>query len=122
MKPSENLDILLKDNNKQIIKFNEEVSAMLTRMAHATAVDLLESDDVLKRSIGNVEMSIAMADLIDLEEEIEKTTKEIERLNKEIKRASGIAFQSKNLLKKHQACQSGRRKRKNWKHLKNSLH
>jgi valyl-tRNA synthetase len=90
MKPSENLDILLKDNNGQTIKFNEEVSAMLTRMAHASAVEHLESDDVLKRSIGNVEMSIAMADLIDLEEEIEKTSKEINRLKKEIKRASGM--------------------------------
>ena len=90
MKPSEDLEISLHDEQGNFVELSKDSKAILDKMCHAHVVENLNSDDVLSRTIEKAVMTIKMDDLVDLEAEKEKLTKEIEHLEKEIKRASGM--------------------------------
>ena len=90
MKPSEDLEISLHDEQGNFVELSKDSKAILDKMCHAHVVENLDSDDVLSRTIEKAVMTIKMDDLVDLEAEKEKLTKEIEHLEKEIKRASGM--------------------------------
>ena len=90
MKPSEDFEISLHDEQGNFVELSKDSKAILDKMCHAHVVENLNSDDVLSRTIEKAVMTIKMDDLVDLEAEKEKLTKEIEHLEKEIKRASGM--------------------------------
>ena len=90
MKPSEDLEISLHDEQGNFVELSKDSKAILDKMCHAHVVENLDSNDVLSRTIEKAVMTIKMDDLVDLEAEKEKLTKEIEHLEKEIKRASGM--------------------------------
>jgi len=98
LKPSEPLTIALLDENGRALDLSADNKAVLDKMCRAK-VGILETADVLSRTVEKVVLNVAMDALVDLNEEKEKLTAQIARLEKEIKRASGM-LANPNFLKK----------------------
>lgn len=90
LKPSFELDIIVKDEVGHIVPCDERRNAILQKMCHATWIQEDRSEEMLVRSILNGSISVALASIINVEEEIIKLTKECTRLQGEIKRAEGM--------------------------------
>ncbi|MBP3853799.1 MAG: valine--tRNA ligase, partial [Erysipelotrichaceae bacterium] len=90
MKPSETLNISIRDENGQWIPLTDDAMAMLDKMAHAVNVDDLHSTELLTRTMHQVVFTCAMDSLIDYNKEKEKLSQELKRLENEIKRSQGM--------------------------------
>ncbi len=86
LKPKEEINILLTDNEGNPYALSEEGKALLEGMAKIVLVDALESEDLLVRDVEGFKLNAAMADLVDVDAEIAKLEKEIARLEKEVAR------------------------------------
>ncbi len=84
LKPSETIEISLHDEKGAAIELPENLKNLLEGMAHVQVCAQLPTEDVLSRTIDHAILTVAMADLIDLEEEKAKWEKEIVRLEKEV--------------------------------------
>ncbi len=90
--PSKELQILLKDGDDTDFRRADENQAFLMKLAKLNQVTWLnEGDDIPMAStqlVGNMEVLVPMAGLIDKDKEIARLTKEIEKLDKEVSRIS----------------------------------
>lgn len=86
LKPSEEIVISLHDEKGAVLDLPENLAALLSGMAHASIKADLHTEDVLSRTIDHAVLTVAMDELIDLNEEKAKWEKEISRLEKEVMR------------------------------------
>lgn len=99
LKPSMEIDVVIKDENDQLVARDEKTAAILQKMCHANWVSEMQEEEMAVRPIVNGTLSVPLAAIINVEEEIEKLSKELERLTKEIKRADSM-LQNENFVKK----------------------
>ncbi len=88
LKPSYEIDVIVKDKAQNLLVAEELVAAILKRMAHATWVSNDTDEEVVERTILNGSLSVVLSSIIDKEVEIEKCKVEITKLEAEIKRAT----------------------------------
>ncbi len=90
LKPSMDIEVVIKDENDVNIEVNEKINAILQKMCHATWVNKDFNEEMAVRAILNGTLSVPLAAIINVEEEIAKLSKELDRLAKEIKRGEGM--------------------------------
>lgn len=103
LKPSFEIDVIIKDDKGKIVEGNVAIQAILAKMCHATWVSMDSDEEMLTRTILNGTLSVPLASIVNVEEEIEKLTKELERLRKEIARGEGMLSNEKFVSKAPQA-------------------
>lgn len=94
LKPSFELNITISSK----YQYSEVEKEILTKMAHATVVEKLESEYV-ERILSFSTIQISLENVVDKEEERKKLIVEIERLESEIKRASMMLSNEKFISK-----------------------
>ena len=90
LKPSMDINVIIKDEKEVLIKPNDRINAILVKMCHATWIEEESKEEMVMRPILNGTLSVPLASIINVEEEIEKLSKELKRLNGEIKRGEGM--------------------------------
>lgn len=90
LKPSTDVEAIVKDGNGTILASIPFVNAILNKMCHANWVDVDKQEEMVVRPIHNGSISIALASLINVEEEKAKLSKELAKLAQEIKRGEGM--------------------------------
>jgi len=91
--PSKELEILLKDGDDEDFRRADDNQGFLMKLAKLSKITWLnEGDDIpmaTTQLVGQMEVLVPMAGLIDKDKEIARLTKEIEKLDKEIGRIAG---------------------------------
>ena len=90
LKPSADINVIIKDENNNIVASNASINAILQRMCHATWIDEATDEEMASRTILNGTLNVPLAAVINVEEEIKKLEKEVKRLLGEIKRGEGM--------------------------------
>ena len=90
LKPSMDIEVIIKDENNKIMPCIEYINAILQKMCHATWSNEESNEEMAVRPILNGTLNVPLASIINVEEEIEKLTKELNRLTQEIKRGEGM--------------------------------
>lgn len=90
LKPSADIEVLIYDEQGTLRPTVSSINAILERMCHATWLDHAKEEEMVVRAIRGGSLKVALASIINIEEEIAKLTKEKERLEKEIKRSQGM--------------------------------
>ena len=103
VKPSLPLSIYVADKNGAPIVLNEAISQILKKMANAEVLAKKGNEETVSRTILNGSLEIALADVVNFEEEIKKLEKEVIRLQGEIKRCEGMLSNEKFTSKAPQA-------------------
>lgn len=89
IKPSQELEILVKDFKENPESFDGLEQEMLFMLARIKVIEVLDGE-LLSRVYTQGSINILVSDIIDYEEELVKLSKEEERLNGEIKRSEGM--------------------------------
>ena len=89
LKPNAPLTVLIRDLNNQVVPVNENLAAMMEKMAKAQWVSSLEGDLTVQPVTGG-SLFIPAEQLLDRKAEIEKLTAEAERLSQEVARSNHI--------------------------------
>lgn len=89
LKPSAPVNIFVTDQQGNYREIDDAMAAILFKMCKATWCEG-SNEEVVSRNILNGSLAIALAEMINVEEEIEKGEKEIARLRSEIARAEGM--------------------------------
>jgi valyl-tRNA synthetase len=91
--PAKNIPILLKNGNDEDQRRLNENQQFLTTLAKLESINWLNPGETAPMSstslVGNMEILVPMAGLIDVEAESARLSKEIEKLQSELKRISG---------------------------------
>lgn len=103
LKPSFDIDVLISDEDGNIIKTDDKINAILQKMCHATWISQESDEEMMTRTILNGTLSVVMASIINIDEEIEKLEKELQRLGKEISRGEGMLSNQNFIAKAPQA-------------------
>ena len=90
LKPSMDINVIIKDEKEAMITPDEKINAILQKMCHASWTAQESSEEMVTRPILNGTLSVPLASIINVEEEIEKLSKELKRLTGEIKRGEGM--------------------------------
>ena len=90
LKPSMDIDVIIKDENDNVVPCNPSINAILQKMTHATWISEASDEEMAVRPILNGTLNVLLAAIINVEEEIAKLNKELDRLAKEIKRGEGM--------------------------------
>ena len=90
LKPSMDINVIIKDEKETMITPDEKINAILQKMCHASWTAQESSEEMVTRPILNGTLSVPLASIINVEEEIEKLSKELKRLTGEIKRGEGM--------------------------------
>ena len=90
LKPSMDINVIIKDEKETLMKPNDKINAILRKMCHASWIEEESSEEMVIRPILNGTLSVPLASIINVEEEIEKLSKELKRLTGEIKRGEGM--------------------------------
>ena len=90
LKPSMDIEVVIKNENNEIMPCIEYINAILQKMCHATWTSVESNEEMAVRPILNGTLNVPLASIINVEEEIEKLTKELKRLTQEIKRGEGM--------------------------------
>ena len=90
LKPSMDIEVVIKNENNEIMPCIEYINAILQKMCHATWTSVESHEEMAVRPILNGTLNVPLASIINVEEEIEKLTKELKRLTQEIKRGEGM--------------------------------
>ena len=90
LKPSMDIHVIIKDEKETMITPDEKINAILQKMCHASWAAQESSEEMVTRPILNGTLSVPLASIINVEEEIEKLSKELKRLTGEIKRGEGM--------------------------------
>lgn len=90
LKPSMDINVIIKDEKETMITPDEKINAILQKMCHASWTAQESSEEMVTRPILNGTLSVPLASIINIEEEIEKLSKELKRLTGEIKRGEGM--------------------------------
>lgn len=102
IKPSQRIDVMMKDLNGNALSITDTQKEMLSRMAKADYKESL-SGELTIEPIQNGTMYIPQSQLLDEEAEKAKLQAEIERLQKEVARSKGILSNQGFLAKAPQA-------------------
>ncbi len=90
VKPSQVLAYNVKDQENNLLPYDEMVAEMVLKMAKGSwQQDLIKGECAIE-NIKQGSVSVLLNDLVDKEAELIKLDKEIERLNNEIKRSNGM--------------------------------
>ena len=90
LKPSMDINVMIKDEKETLMKPDAKINAILQKMCHASWTAQENSEEMVTRPILNGTLSVPLASIINVEEEIEKLSKELKRLTGEIKRGEGM--------------------------------
>ena len=90
LKPSMDIDVIIKDENDAVVPCNPSINAILQKMTHATWISEASDEEMAVRPILNGTLNVLLAAIMNVEEEIAKLNKELDRLKKEIKRGEGM--------------------------------
>ena len=90
LKPSMDINVMIKDEKETLMKPDAKINAILQEMCHASWTAQESSEEMVTRPILNGTLSVPLASIINVEEEIEKLSKELKRLTGEIKRGEGM--------------------------------
>ena len=90
--PSKELDIILKDGDDEDFRRADENQTFLMKLAKLGKITWFNEGDTLPMAttqlVGQMEVLVPLADLINKDEEIARLNKEVEKLDKEITRIS----------------------------------
>lgn len=89
IKPSQELEILVKDFKENVLSYRSLESEMLYMLARIKPIDYLEGE-LLSRVYSEGSVNVLVSDIMDYEEELKKLEKEEQRLQGEIKRSEGM--------------------------------
>ena len=90
LKPSAEVDVIIKDTDGNLVPCNNEINAILMRMCKANWLSEKAEGETVSRTILKGTLEILLADIINTEEEIAKCEKELAKLTGEIKRCEGM--------------------------------
>lgn len=90
LKPSADIQIYICDENGAQRACIASINAILEKMCHATWADDQNEEEMVIRPILNGTIKVALASIINIEEEIAKLEKEVTRLQAEIKRSESM--------------------------------
>ncbi|MGN1345109.1 MAG: class I tRNA ligase family protein, partial [Traorella sp.] len=90
LKPSEEVDVMIKDVDGNLLLSNPEIKAILYRMCKATWLNEKVDGETVSHTILKGTLEILLADVINIEEEIAKNEKELVKLSNEIKRCENM--------------------------------
>lgn len=90
LKPSMDIEVIIKDENAMVMPSVEQINSILQKMCHATWINTNSEEEMVVRTILNGSLSVPLASIMNVEEEIAKLTKELARLQGEIKRGEGM--------------------------------
>lgn len=99
LKPSMDIQAIIKDEDGKLISMNKNSEAILQRMCHTTILNEEVSEEVAVRSILKGTLSVPLAAIINVEEEIMKLEKAIQHLTQEIKRGENMLANEKFVAK-----------------------
>ncbi|MEF9920862.1 MAG: valine--tRNA ligase [Erysipelotrichaceae bacterium] len=99
LKPSLDIEVVVKDKDNKIIEFNEQMNAILQKMCHASIVYKDSEQEMVIRPIEDGTINVALADIMNIDEEITRLEKEQNRLLQEINRGKGMLKNEKFILK-----------------------
>ncbi|MEG1066352.1 MAG: valine--tRNA ligase, partial [Erysipelotrichaceae bacterium] len=89
LKPSYEIDVCIKDNDGNVCNISEDIKAILAKMCHATIINSIEGEAVV-RPLHVGSLSVAIADIVNIEEEIIKLEADLIKLEQEIKRGTAM--------------------------------
>ncbi len=110
LKPSGSLNLLIRDANQQLLKYDPLLAATLEKMAKAIWCSDLKGE-MLVRPVKGGSIEIPMGEIVDKEAEMIKLTKEQERLKKELVRSRSM-LANQNFIAKAPASKIEEEKRK----------
>ena len=90
LKPSAPISIVIKDENNALKQGSKQLQAILEFMCHATWEPEDNEEEKVVRPIHNGTLSVALAQIVNVEEEMKKLTAQLEKLTAEIKRCEGM--------------------------------
>lgn len=90
LKPSTDIQVVIHNAQDQLVMPNATIDAILRKMCHAAWTAQEADEEMVVRPILNGTLKVALASIINVEEEIAKLKKEVERLQKEIARSEGM--------------------------------
>lgn len=90
LKPSADVNVIVKDSEGKLKDVNAFINAILNKMCHANWIQQDDHEELVVRPIHNGSIAIPLAALIDVEEEKQKLEKELSKLSAEIKRGEGM--------------------------------
>ena len=99
LKPSTDISIIVKDMDGRLNTGYPAIHAILAKMCHADWICEETEEEMVSRSILNGTVSVPLASVMNIEEEIQKTEKEIQKLEGEIKRGEGM-LKNENFIAK----------------------
>lgn len=99
LKPSMDIQIIIKDEVGNVRSVKESIAAILQKMCHATWICEDIEEEMVVRPIVHGSLCVPLASIINVKEEITKLEKEAQRLANEIKRGEGM-LQNPNFTKK----------------------
>lgn len=96
LKPSFDIDVIIKDNNSEIVNRNESIAAILMKMCHANWINEEDSnEEMVVRAIYIGSLGVPLSKIINVEEELAKLSNELNKLTQEIKRAESMLSNEK---------------------------
>lgn len=111
LKPSMDIQVIIKDEAGNVRPCVEAIDAILQKMCHATWRNEDSGEEMVIRPILNGSLCVPLASIINVEEEITKLEKELKRLQGEIKRGEGM-LSNPNFTKKAPAAKVNAEKEK----------
>lgn len=90
LKPSADIDVVISDAADNPRQPQAQICAILQKMCHANWCEQEQDEEMVVRPILNGTLKVALASVINVEEEIAKLSKEVKRLEGEIKRSEGM--------------------------------
>lgn len=90
LKPSMDIDVIIKDEKETLVASDEKINAILQKMCHASWTNEESKEEMVIRPILNGTLSVPLASIINVQEEIEKLSKQLKHLSGEIKRGEGM--------------------------------
>lgn len=90
LKPSADIEVVICDEAGVLLPSVPAINAILEKMCHATWSDTDSAEEMVIRPIRGGSLKVALASIINVEEEIAKLSKEVKRLEGEIKRSKGM--------------------------------
>ncbi|MEF9962086.1 MAG: valine--tRNA ligase [Erysipelotrichaceae bacterium] len=99
IKPSFDIEVIVKDQNQNVKVFNDNMNAILQKMCHATILKEDRDEEMAIRPIEEGTINVALSSIVNIEEEIARLEKEQNRLLQEIKRGEGMLKNEKFISK-----------------------
>lgn len=90
LKPSAEIDVIVRDGEGSIEVVNAFISSLLNQMCHANWMAQESDEEMVVRPIVQGSIAVPLATLVNIDEEIERLKQEQLKLQQEIKRGEGM--------------------------------